>query len=206
MREPWLTIHSRLGGSRRIAAVAALQRASATTAAEWAVLIFMGTAAAALSAWFRLDLGIPGHNIIRVVFPFALGLSLVPRYGAATVMSASGTAAGGLMMSLGARGLGVGAMTSLALTGVLLDSALAGARSGRSIYVRLALAGLAANGIAFAVRLGMKLLLGQPLASWLPRAVVTYTLCGLIAGLISAAVWFRATWPEPDAASGTNGP
>jgi hypothetical protein len=64
--------------------------------------------------------------------------------------------------------------------------------------VRLALAGLGANLVAFLVRGGAKLISGgaiegMPLEVWLPWAAITYPAFGLLAGLISAAVWFRAT-------------
>ena len=84
----------------------------------------------------------------------------------------------------------------LLLTGLLVDLALRGARSGRGIYARLMAAGLAANAAAFLIRAAAKLVLGagltgKPLAVWWQHAMVTYAVCGLLAGMISAAVWFR---------------
>ena len=69
-------------------------------------------------------------------------------------------------------------------------------KGGRRIYVGLALAGLTSNLIAFLVRGGIKYAgadhsHGLLLALWQPRAVLTYPLCGLAAGLFSAWVWFR---------------
>ena len=160
------------------------------------MLVSLGICAALVSTVVKLNLGLPGHNIIRVIFPMALGLSLVPRSGAASLIGLSGTAAASVLM-IGRSG-GAGAITSLALTGLMLDLALRGAPNGRSVYVRLALAGLAANVAALLVRGGFKLLAGGqidglPLELWWPKAVLTYPLCGILSGLISAAAWFRIT-------------
>ena len=92
--------------------------------------------------------------------------------------------------------LGVGALTSLGLIGPLLDVALWRARQGWRLYVGFALAGLGANLAALAVRAGPKLVgldhaAGRPLAAWWTQAAVSYAVCGLVAGLISALVWFR---------------
>ncbi|NUQ64968.1 MAG: hypothetical protein HUU20_21095 [Pirellulales bacterium] len=194
MSAPVLAVHKGLTTARRLPA---LGRQETISVMELAALVLLGVAAAALSAFVKLNLEIPGHNILRVVFPLALGLALVPRVGSATIMGVSGMAGASLFLLFGARNLGLGAATSLALTGILIDAALLRARSGRSIYLRLALAGLAANLAAFGIKAGSKLLTGGmleglPLEIWLPKAVVTYSACGLLAGLVSAAVWFRA--------------
>ncbi len=194
MLQDVFAIHPGLDASGRLPSLS--RREQGWLAAELGVLVMLGLAAAALSGLVKLSLGIPGHNIIRVVFPMALGLAMVPRRGAATVMGLGGLIGAGGLHAAGASGLGAGATTSLVLTGFLLDAALIGARSGQQVYVRLALAGLGANLLALAVRLAEKSLLGTgleggPVAVWLPKAAVTYCACGLIAGLISAAAWFR---------------
>lgn len=173
------------------------------SAVEAGLLVFMGLVAAGLCG-LKLNLGIPGHNILRVVFPMALGLAMVPRRGAATIMGLSGSAGAAAMLLGGARAFGSGAATSLILTGFFLDLALVKARGGPSVYVRLVLAGLAANLTAFLVRGGGKAaglgFEGLPLELWWRSAVVTYPLCGAAAGLLSAAVWFRfAAGPKPRA-------
>ena len=96
----------------------------------------------------------------------------------------------------GAGALGLGAMTSLLLTGPMLDLALWRAKPGWRLYLGFALAGLATNLVAMAVRGGQKVggldsIHGRPLADWLPVAAGTYALCGALAGLISALVWFQ---------------
>ena len=162
------------------------------SARELAVLAVLGACAAVAAAVLTRGLGIPGHNIIRVVFPMALGLALVPRQGAASLMGASGLATAAVLRLLGVPAIGTGALTSLALTGVMVDLSLVGAQRGWSIYFRLGLAGLAANMTAFLVHGGEKIILGRPLAPWWQLAIITYPACGIVAGLISAAAWFRA--------------
>jgi hypothetical protein len=168
------------------------------SAAELAVLVVLGFASAVASAVLTRDLGIPGHSILRVVLPMAPGLALVPRRGSASIMGLSAGAGGAVFWLSGVHNFGVGAVTSLVLTGFLLDLAMIGARSGRSVYFRLALAGLASNLLAFAAKLAEKLLspeaMGrQPFGSWLLKSLVSYPACGFLAGLIGAAACFRFT-------------
>src|ERR1700741_2250355 len=58
--------------------------------ADWLLLISFGAIAAFCSTCLDLQIQrIPGHAILRVVFPIAMGLALVPRRGAGTVMGTS---------------------------------------------------------------------------------------------------------------------
>lgn len=192
-------MHPGLQLSGRLPALARQERGLA--AAEFAVLFVLGIAAAVLSSMLKLNLGVPGHNIVRVIFPMALGLALVPRRGSGSVMGLGGlVGAAGFSMG-GVAGLGAGAATSLVLTGFFLDAALLGARPGKSVYLRLTMAGLAANLAAFLIKFAEKSffvggLEGGPLAVWWPKAIVTYSVCGLAAGLLSAMVWFRFSEPR----------
>ena len=156
-----LARHDGLGGAGRLPAVS--RPGAAISPGELSVLAVLGGATALAAAFLTRGLGIPGHNILRVVFPMALGLAVVPRRGAASVMGATSFAAAGVLTLGGVHGIGLGAMTSLLATGVLLDVALRGARTGRAIYLRLTLAALAANLLAMALRGGEKLLVGEPL-------------------------------------------
>lgn len=182
------------------------------SAAEWAVLVGTGMTTAAITILVNLHLRIPGHAILKVVFPIAAGLALVPRRGAGSIIGASAlvTALSMRMGGLGGAGLGFGALTSLTLIGPLLDWMLRYARSSRSLYIGFIFAGLAGNLSALLVRgtlkgLGLEHAGRRPLALWLSQAAVTYTLCGIAAGLLSASVWFcarpptRETEPEPRA-------
>jgi len=158
---------------------------------EFAVLLALGGGAAALATYVRLGIGVPGHAILHVVAPLALALAVVPRRNAGAV---AGVGALGGALLMGGWGLGVGALTSLSLTGPVLDVAVRRARTGRGVYLGLILGGLASNWIAFIARLVPKLL-GEtgrlPVAEWWPRAIVSYTICGAVAGLVSAALWFK---------------
>jgi len=189
-----------LGVHRGLASAGRLPRVTGTRAlpgvAEVVVLLLCGVAAAMISVYAKRELRIPGHAIVRSVFPMALGLALVPRHGAGFCMGSVALATVFSLRWLGLGQTGAGAMTSLALTGPMLDLALLGARSGWRLYLRFVLAGLASNLVALAIRFGVKELLPAPLegrafADWLMQAAVTYPTCGALAGLISAVVWFR---------------
>lgn len=184
-----LSTHEGLGTSGRLPVLA--REGSRVTALELAILALAGCAAAALSAYSKGGLGLPGHNILRVIFPMAMGLALVPRHGSGTLMGLSGLGGGALLGAIGPQGIGAGAMTGLVLLGIFLDVAMLGAQSGKAIYLRFASAGLAANLVALAARGAFKAIQAQPPDAWYPKALVSYPVCGLLAGLISAAVWFR---------------
>jgi len=185
-----LSIHEGLGASGRLPGLA--RERSRVTALELAILGSLGFGAALLSAYGKTGLGLPGHNLLRVIFPMAMGLALVPRHGSGTIMGLGGLAGGALLAVLGPHGLGAGALTGLVLLGLALDVAMLGAGSGRAVYLRFAAAGLGVNLVALAARAALKVSLHEPkLAAWLPKALVCYPVCGLLAGLISAAVWFR---------------
>jgi hypothetical protein len=87
-------------------------------------------------------------------------------------------------------------MTSLCMTGPCLDLALWGADRGWRLYLGFGLAGLLSNLIAFGVQAASKLSGlsqggGRRFAEWWPQALGTYAACGVLAGVISAAIWFR---------------
>ncbi len=167
------------------------------SATELLTLMFVGIVAGAVSTLVDLHLRIPGHAILKVFFPVAAGMALVPRRGAGSVSGTFAvlTAVSLRLAGLGGSGLSFGALTSLALIGPMLDWTLQRARSSRSVYLGFILAGLATNVIALLVRgtlktVGFEHVGGRPLAMWLGQAVLTYPLCGIAAGLLSAFVWF----------------
>jgi ABC-type Co2+ transport system permease subunit len=204
MRSAVLSIHPGLAGSSRLPAVG--QEDRPLQVAELMILFGAGVAAAVASAFLDFSLGVPGHKIILVVLPMSLGLALTPRRMAGSVMglSALGSA---MFLKVGAFGtIGPGAMTSLTLTGPLMDLALWRVRRGWGLYLGCALAGLGANWAALAARAGVKWIgfdraVTKPLAMWLPKAAVTYTVCGIAAGLISALIWFQLTADKEDGPS-----
>ena len=167
------------------------------TTVELLTLVGTGVLAAALSTLVDLHLRVPGHAILKVVFPISAGLALVPRSGAGTVLCGSALATALCLrgLGLGGSGPGFGALTSLTAIGPLLDWTLRHAKPGRSVYLSVMLAGLFANLAALAVKaslkgFGLEPAGGRTLSVWLSQAIVTYTLCGLVAGLLSALVWF----------------
>ena len=164
---------------------------------EVAALLLTGTFAGLLTAFADLGKGVPGHHILFAIFPMALGLALVPRRAAGSVMGGAGL---GTLALLGVAGVhlpGPGALTGFALAGPMLDLALRRGRAGWRLYAGFIAAGILTNVLAFLVRGTTKYLGfrgaggGRNFTAWLPVAVWTYALAGLVAGLVSAAVWFH---------------
>jgi hypothetical protein len=192
-----LSLHPGLFNNTRLRGWAS--NGASASARDWVILALAGIAAACASVLLDFHLRVPGHAILRAVFPMAMGLALVPRRGAGCVMGASAALAAGVFRIAGASGEGMslGATTSLIATGPLLDWTLRHASGGWRLYASFAAAGLASNLLALAVRggakaIGFERLGARPLSVWLPQAAVTYVLCGILAGLVSAAVLFYA--------------
>lgn len=202
MRASTLALDSRL---RPLAAGAETLRRS-----ELATLVLIGAVAAVLASTMDLGLRIPGHRILYTIFPMAFGFSLVPRRGAGTVMGVSAVTTTGLFALVGARVPGAGGLTSLALTGPLLDIALRRRGRGWRLYAAFVLAGVMSNVAVFLVRGAAKALAvpglagSRPFDEWLSVAVFTYAIAGFLAGLISAATWFelRGCTDDGDEGSG----
>lgn len=190
----WLGLHHQLAQASRLPT---LSRDRVTGSLEFGVLMLAGALAAATSAFVDLHLRIPGHAILKAVFPMAFGLALVPRRGAGMLMGASALLCGGAISGLHGAALGIGALVSLSLTGPLLDVALHRATTGRGLLTAFMLAGLGSNLVAFAARGLAKVSAAgpfvgsRPLEIWVSNATWSYPLCGLLAGLVSALVWFQ---------------
>ncbi len=187
-------VHDGLLESARLPAIA--RGGQRISTAELLLLFLCGAAAASATGFIRLGLGIPGHAIVLAVVPMALGLALAPRRLAGFVMSAGAFGAANAFSLAGLTSYGTGAIVSLCVTGPILDFALARARGGWRLYLRLVLAGIIANLLALTSRgasklLGFDLASMRPFATWWSQAAVTYTLCGAAAGLIAAACWFH---------------
>jgi hypothetical protein len=164
------------------------------------ILVTAGVFAGAATTWLDFNLRIPGHAILRTVIPLAIGLAMVPRRGSGVVMSCSAALSVLFFRSMGASGGGTGALTSLLLAGPLLDFASHWAMRGWQIYLSFAVAGLTCNLAAYSVRWGTKAGLegkglggGRALHEWQVPAALSYAVCGLLAGLIAAALCFRAS-------------
>ncbi|MGE3244323.1 MAG: hypothetical protein AB7I57_24880 [Pirellulales bacterium] len=195
------------------------REASTISATELAVLLAFGALAAVAVSMLHISFRVPGHAILRAVFPMAAGLALVPRRSAGLVMATGALAATGLMRLGNFGEIQSAAFVSLLALGPLLDLALAGAPVGWKLYARFAAAGAGANLLAFASRFALAMFFrrggggmgngmgggmgngtgggfgqlagGHDFLSFWPLALVSFTLCGAIAGLVSAAVWFR---------------
>ena len=176
--------------------------AAPITSTETLVLLGCGIVAAVGVLLIEFSLKLPGHAILRAVPPLALGLSLVPRRGAGTVMGIGALATTGVILGAGWGEKGHGATVSLALIGPVLDLAMRSSTGGKRIYGAFISAGMVANLAAFAFQAGSKYFGwgggGKPLAAWLPLAIVTYTAFGAAAGLLSAAICFRWNDRQPE--------
>jgi hypothetical protein len=193
MVNDWFDVHDGLVAAGRLPS---LSRARRISAVELLLLLLCGATAAATVGFVKLGLRIPGHSIVLSVFPMAFGLSLAPRRLAGSVMSAGAFGTAALLSGAGAANYGSGAFTSLCLIGPMMDLALSGARSGWRLYLGLVLSGVGANLLALASRAGAKLvgmdLAGaRPFDSWWLQAVVTYSVSGVVAGLVGAFCWFQ---------------
>lgn len=223
MKPAILSVNAGLRRAARVPSITAPD-APRVRLSEIIALVAAGATAALLTNLTRFRLGIPGSSIVFAVFPMALGFALVPRRGAGSIMTLGAIATTGALWLNGVRLDGVGAQTSLLVTGPLLDLALRWAERGWRLYGSFVLACAASNALAFVVRastkfygfggggrgrggggghgLGGGLGGGRAFNEWLPQAVWTYAVAGIVAGLVSAAVWFhfrgRAD-PEGDA-------
>jgi len=180
--------------SSRLPAISGAARISAS---ELACLLACGAMAALAIGLLHLSLRMPGHAILRGVLPMAMGLALVPRRSAGTIM-AIGAGVTATAMSAGQIGsFPPTAMLSVLALGPVMDIALLGRPSGWQLYARLIIAGVVANLLAYAlkaagVQLGIEMDGGGQLMSFgLPIILASYVLCGALAGFIGAAAWFR---------------
>jgi hypothetical protein len=111
-------------------------------------------------------------------------------------MSAGAVSTAWLLTATGGASFGSGSSVSLLLIGPMMDVAVRHARSGWRVYAALVLSGVATNLLALGSRaafkvLGLDLAGARPFDSWWLQASVTYTLSGLVAGLVGAFCWFH---------------
>jgi hypothetical protein len=194
MVHDWFDVHDGLIGATRFPSLARPRHR--ISAAELLLLFACGAAAAAAVAFVKLSLRIPGHSIVLAALPMVLGLSLAPRRLAGSVMSAGALGTAWLLSGVGGASYGSGATVSLVLLGPMMDVALRRVRSGWRVYAALVLSGVATNLLALGSRattklLGLDLAGARPWDSWWLQASVTYTLSGVVAGLLGALCWFH---------------
>lgn len=188
--------------SRLRGRAAAADAAASARPAGLLVPALMGGIAALVTVLVRLPLHLPGHQILFAGLPVALGLALAPRRGAGSAAGVGAAIVSGACLLGGLGHPGAGALAGVVALGPALDLALLLAARGRRLYGAFALAGVGANGAAFVARSATRLLgdvgRGGALARWWPHALVSYLAFGLLAGVLSAALCFRARDPgEP---------
>lgn len=196
MKTTWLTRNDPLGTASRLRLRPMGPHSSSISLTEAAALLFCGAAAALAVSLLDFNLKLPGHAILRGVFPMALGLALVPRNGAGAVMGLGAITTASVMLLNGFGDNGLGSLTSLFLVGPLLDLSIKWSSPGKRVHLALASAGVLANLAAMIMQLVAKSVGwsgggGKSVAAWLPLAIVTYPTFGAAAGLISAAMLFR---------------
>ena len=165
------------------------------SANEILLLLVCGAVSASVIAFVRLGLRLPGHSIVLSMFPMALGLALAPRRLGGFIMSAGAFATAAAYTGAGLAQYGSGAFVSLCLLGPMMDLALTKVRGGVRLYASFVLAGIATNIMALASRSTSKLLMidpgTRPFGGWWTQAIMTYSLCGALAGLIAALCFFH---------------
>ena len=194
MVNSWFVVHDGLIQAARFPSLARSERR--ISSAELVLLLACGAVAAGAVAFVRLSLRIPGHAIVLAALPMAFGLSMAPRHFSGSVMSVGAVGTALLLSSVGGVTYGSGASVSLSLLGPMMDVALRGVGRGRLVYLALVLSGVAANMLALGSRaltkvLGLDLAGARPFDSWWLQAAVTYSLSGVVAGLLGALCWFH---------------
>src|SRR6185503_10198300 len=196
MVDDWFVVRDGLIGAARFPSLARpLHRISAI---ECLLLLTCGASSAAAIAFIKLSLGIPGHSIVLAALPMALGMSLAPRRFSGSMMSVGALATAWSLTQFGGVRFGSGAFASLLLLGPIMDVAMSRARSGWRVYASLVAAGVVTNVLALGSRalpkfLGFDLPGARPFDSWWLQASLTYTLSGVVAGLLGAFCWFQFT-------------
>jgi len=99
---------------------------------------------------------------------------------------------------LRATGVPAAAVLSALAFGPALDLATYAAAARRNIYASLVCAGIGANLAALIAKLGLYAAGWAPFEPRLVYALGTYTICGALAGLLSAVAWFK--YPRPGSA------
>jgi hypothetical protein len=190
----WFVVRDGLIGAARFPSLARpLHRISAI---ECLLLLICGASSAAAIAFIKLSLGIPGHSIVLAAVPMALGMSLAPRRFSGSMMSIGALGTAWSLTQFGGVRFGSGAFASLLLLGPIMDVAMSRARSGWRVYALLVVAGVITNVLALGSRalpkfFGFDLPGARPFDSWWLQASITYTLSGVVAGLLGAFCWFQ---------------
>jgi hypothetical protein len=189
----WFIVHEGLTEAARVPSLA--RSRERISAMELLLLLMSGATSAAAVGMAKLGLGIPGHAIVLAALPLVFGMSVAPRRLAGSLMSAGALGTAWVLRAAGVADYGSGSMVSLCLLGPMMDVALRNVGAGWRLYAALVAAGVATNVLALGSRAATKIigldLGGRPFDSWWLLAVVTYTLSGVVAGLLGAFCWFH---------------
>lgn len=191
-----LPSHLSYGAFSRLASPSEGATAGVVAGQGW-LLLAAGALAAGLVVLLPFPIRVPGHAILKAALPMIAGLALAPRPLAGSIAGFGAATAMTVMLALRVGHPQAAAVTALLALGPAMDLAVRGARRGGwRLYLRLSLAGMAANLVAFAVRWGVAWLDADPFAQHsLKRfgvgVALSFALCGLLAGLTSAAACFR---------------
>lgn len=183
-------------GLKESSRLPSLSPSAGITAAELTCLLICGALAALAVGLIHGSFGIPGVAILRGLLPIALGFAIVPRRSAGTAMSLVTGATAALMNAGNVGELQIPALVGTLTLGPMLDTALTGHPRGWHIYLRFAAAGAAANLFAFSTKfiaayVGWHFPGSGRVTSFWSLALLSFIVCGALAGLISSAVWFR---------------
>jgi hypothetical protein len=176
----------------------AISRADTVSLSEFVCLLLCGALAAAAIGFLHLSLRIPGHAILRGVLPLSFGLALVPRRWAGIIMSIGAGTCAAAMSAAQLGSFPATAMLSMLALGPVMDLALLGKATGWRLYARFIVAGAIANLLALGLKMaGFRLAIEMGGGGQFARfpwyvLLASYVLCGALAGLIGAAVCFRA--------------
>jgi hypothetical protein len=167
------------------------------TAAEVACLFACGAAAALAVGLIHYSFGIPGIAILRGVLPIAFGFAIVPRRSAGITMSMGAGATAAVMNAAHLGEFQIPAMVGTLAFGPVLDFVLAGRPQGWRIYLRFGVAGATANLLAFSAKFvsayfGWHFPGSGRVTHFWSLSLGSFILCGALAGIISAVIWFRA--------------
>jgi hypothetical protein len=183
--------------------VPAISRKASISAVEIGCLLTCGVLAGLAVGVLHLSLRVPGHAILRGALPMVVGYALVPRRSAGAVMALGVAAISWTCSALHIGSFPISAVLSVLALGPILDLALMGQPTGWRLYARFAIAGVVSNWLALAVKLaGVQF--GFALAGGgeggarygIAAFLVSYTVCGALAGFLAGAACFRARGPD----------
>lgn len=188
-----MTVNHSLADARRVPVLAA--PGQDVSAWELVVLVAAGVLSGAMSFAIR-GWGIPGSTVVQGILPMAAGLAIVPRRGSGLLMGTCATATGLAMGAASTFNVNPSALARLWLLGTCLDIGLARIKSNPRIWFTFIMAGLGANLLGYGVKqasaqLGWEGVGGHGISSAWPVTLLSYAVCGAIAGGVSAILFFR---------------